>query len=49
MEAEGSLPQLELPATCLYPKPDNSSPLTYLKFRYLKLRWILLKVQGDSF
>jgi len=26
MESEGSLPHSQQPATCLYPKPDQSSP-----------------------
>ena len=26
MEAEGSLPRIKVPATCLYPEPDQSSP-----------------------
>ena len=36
MELEGSLPRLKLPATCLYPERDQSSPWTpwyFLKFR----------------
>jgi len=26
MEPEGSLPHIQMPATCLYPEPDQSSP-----------------------
>ena len=26
MKPEGSLPRFQVPATCLYPKPDQSSP-----------------------
>jgi len=26
MEPEGSLPYLQVPATCSYPEPDQSSP-----------------------
>ena len=29
MEPEGSLPRLQVPATCPYPEPDQSSPWPY--------------------
>ena len=34
MEPEGSLPHSQVPATCLYPEPDRSSPSTHI----LKIR-----------
>jgi hypothetical protein len=30
MEPEGSLPYLQMPATCLYPEPLQSSPYPYI-------------------
>jgi len=30
MELEGSLPQLQVPATCSYPEPASSSPHTHI-------------------
>ena len=30
MEPEGSLPHSQMPATCLYPGPAQSSPYTHI-------------------
>jgi len=30
MEPEGSLPHLQVPATCLYPEPERSSPYSHI-------------------
>jgi len=37
MEPEGSLPRLQVPTTCPYPKPDTSSPFSpshLMKFHF---------------
>ena len=31
MEPEGSLPHSQVPATCPYPEPPNSSPYPYIQ------------------
>ena len=30
MEPEGSLPRLQVPATCPYPEPDRSNPRLHI-------------------
>ena len=32
MESEGLLPQLQVPAACPYPEPDQSSPCPLIPF-----------------
>jgi hypothetical protein len=34
MEPEGSLPHSQVPATCLYPEPAQSSPYPHLTFNF---------------
>jgi hypothetical protein len=45
MEPEGLLPHSQLPATCLYPKPAQSSP----NFQILKIRLniVILSTPGS--
>jgi hypothetical protein len=49
MEPEGSLPNSEVPATCLYPQPDQSSPChTPSLFLKIHLHIILPSTPGFS-
>ena len=48
MESEGSLPHLQVPATCPYPQPDESSPCPLL-FHFLKIQFnIILESTSQS-
>jgi hypothetical protein len=40
MEPEGSLPHLQVPATCPYPEPDQSSPRSHIQSSFLKTRLV---------
>ena len=47
MEPEGSLPRLQVPATCPYPEPDRSRPASTSHF--LKIYFnIILSTPGPS-
>jgi hypothetical protein len=53
MESEGSLPQLQEPATCRYPEPDQSSPwppsqLQDVLVIFMQLRSIKMCLCGTS-
>jgi hypothetical protein len=48
MEPEGSLPRFQVPATCPYPEPDQSSPLPPSYFLQIHLNIILLSVPVSS-
>jgi len=39
MEPEGSLPHLQVPANCPYPKPDQSSPCLLQLLQNSNLSW----------
>jgi hypothetical protein len=58
MEPEGSLPQLQMPATCPYPDPARSIPYTHIQlpeanfvslFRCLDRIRLSVQVQGLLF
>jgi len=48
MEPEGSLLQLQVPTTCLYPEPDQSSPCPSSHFLKIHLNIILASMPGSS-
>jgi hypothetical protein len=47
MEPEGSLPHLQVPATCPYPEPDQSSPFPPSHFLMIYLNIILPSTSGS--
>jgi len=43
MEPDGSLPHSQVPATCPYPEPDESSPYPNITYKaYIHGHWVLL-------
>ena len=48
MEPEGSLPHSQLPATCPYPEPEQSSPYPTYHFLKIHLNIILPSMPGSS-
>jgi hypothetical protein len=48
MELECLLPRLQLPATCAYPKPDQSNPSLSIYFLKIHLNVILPSMLGSS-
>jgi len=47
MEPEGSLPHLQVPASCPYPEPDQSSPRHPSHLLKIHLNTILLSTPGS--
>ena len=48
MEPEGSLPHLQVPATCPYPQPDQSNTCPPFHFLKIHLNIILPSTRGSS-
>jgi len=48
MDTEGSLPYLQVPATCLHPEPGQSSPCPNSHFLKIHLNIILLSKPESS-
>jgi hypothetical protein len=48
METEGSLPRLQVHATCPYPEPDQSSQFTLYHFLKIQLNIILPSTPRSS-
>jgi hypothetical protein len=48
MEADGSVPQLKVPATCPFPEPDQSSSHTPSHFLMIHLNIIIQFTPGSS-
>jgi len=42
MEPENSLAHAQVPATCPYPEPDQSSPHTFCNLEFLSLKFIFI-------
>jgi len=48
MKHDSSIPHLQVPATCLYPETDQSSPWSPSHFLKIHLNIILLSTRGSS-
>jgi hypothetical protein len=48
MEQESSIPHTQVPTTCPYPEPDQSSPYPLSHFLKIHLNFILLYTYGSS-